>query len=397
LNKTILIFGAGQNQLTLIKAANELGLKAVVIDPNHDAPGKEMADIFEVVEPNDYEATKKIAIKYNVDGIVTSQMENPLRLMAKLAEEMGYIFPSVETIEKTRNKFLMKKAFQANNIPCAKGLLIPEDQEITQEALQSFKYPLIIKPADAHSSRGVFCIKSFNELLRYRDITQNYASDKSVIIEEFIEGNELSIEAITYQGETHVIQYTQKIITDFPHTVELGHMQPANLSDTQKEAIDEVVSKAIGAFGIENSATHTELKLTLEGPKIIEIGARLGGDFISSYLTLSSTGVNMDKAAIQVALGQQPELDATRNNFSFIQYLQLQPNQKVCKVDDWRDILKEDGVVTAGLNIKTGYVISPIEHSALRPGYVLVQGVSKSDVEQKANLNLSRLKNKIYF
>ena len=82
MTKTILIFGGGDNQLTLIKAARELGIMSVVIDPNNSAPGKDIADAFEVVESDDFDNTKEIALKYKVDGIVTSQMENPLKLMA---------------------------------------------------------------------------------------------------------------------------------------------------------------------------------------------------------------------------------------------------------------------------------------------------------------------------
>ena len=115
--KTILIFGAGINQMELIRAAKELGVVSIVIDPLIDPPGKKVADFFYQVDGKDYETTKRIAQKHNVNGIVTAQMENPLRLMSKLAEEMGYLFHSRLTIEKCRNKYLMKQAFIKHFVP----------------------------------------------------------------------------------------------------------------------------------------------------------------------------------------------------------------------------------------------------------------------------------------
>ena len=306
---TILIFGGGDNQLTLIKSAKERGYFTVVIDPNEQAPGKIIADAFEIVAPKDFVGTCKVVEKYKVKGIATAQMENPLHLMAQVAEKYNFIFPTVAQIKRSRDKFLMKEAFIKKNVPCAKGKKFNKDQNIAEEDLLDYNFPLIIKPADAFSSRGVIKVNDFNEIKLNEIFTRSYSSDDSIIIEEFIEGREYSIESITYGGETHIIQYTEKIITDYPFTVEMGHIQPANLNDNEKNDIDSSIKRAIIALNLDNCATHTELKLTNEGPKIIEIGARLGGDYISSYLTLYSTGINMDAAVADVAMGNKPDIE----------------------------------------------------------------------------------------
>ncbi|MFW5872691.1 MAG: ATP-grasp domain-containing protein [bacterium] len=397
MKNTVLIFGGGENQLTLIKAAKELNVRSVVIDPNPDAPGKIFADNFEIVNPNDYELTKEIAIKYKAAGIVTSQMENPLRLMARLADEMGYIFPKPAVIERARNKFLMKKAFLNGGIPCANGKLFNKDEIIDERNIFGLDFPLIIKPADAFSSRGVFKVGCFEELKKLEPITRGFSSDKSILVEEFIEGNELSIEAITYKGDTHIIQYTKKLVTPFPYTVEMGHIQPADITTLEKEEINSIVKKSINALGIDNTATHTELKITNKGAVIIEIGARLGGDFISSYLTQSSTGVNMDKAAIQIALGQEPDIRHTVQNYSYIKYLELPVSTTIVEVEEWRELLKNDDVVFGGIHVKPGDMVKPIEHSAARPGFIIVKGSSITEVKNKADNYLIELKYKIHY
>jgi Biotin carboxylase len=383
--KTIMIFGAGLNQLELIKAARELNMNSVVIDPTSDPPGKELSDFFYQVDGQDKAMTKEIARRHGVDGIVTAQMENPLRLMAQVAEELQFIFNSPKTIEQCRNKFLMKAAFVKADVPCAKGILLHKDEMPDKLSLITARlnFPLIIKPVDAFSSRGVYKVNSFDELLTYVAHSSHYSTNGDYLIEEFIAGTEYSVETITFKGKTHTVQFTEKYITPYPQTVEVGHLQPAIISNSQKNIIELVVSNAIKALGIDNSASHTELKLTNDGVKIIEIGARLGGDFIGSYLTKASTGVNMDKAAIQVALGQMPDLTPTKNAVSLIRYIELPVGRKVIDVLPIDEILAISCVRYAHIFVKAGDIIKPIEHSAMRPACFIVAGqtldVVKSD------------------
>lgn len=395
MKKRILIFGGGENQLTLIEAARSLGVESVVVDPDASAPGKRIADHFEVVGPMDYDLTRLVARKYKVDGIVTGQMENPLALMARLAEENGYIFPSPDVILNCRNKYLMKQVFLKNGIPCARGIKIEAGEALTPEKLKDFSFPIIIKPVDSFSSRGVYRINDFNEIAGFEETTKSFSSDKSIIVEELIEGKEYSVESLTYNGYTSVIQFTEKIITSYPYTVEMGHLQPADLSSEDKEAISTLVIKAINALGIENSAAHTELKLTSAGPVIIEIGARLGGDFISSYLTLASTGISMDQGAINIALGFKPDNVCKSGGFSFIRYLEFPAGVKVLKVNDWLSIRKLPNVVFASLNIKEGQLIPCITDSAKRPGFVIVKGNTREEVLFQCNEKIRLLKNAI--
>ena len=377
MKKTILIFGAGLNQYLLIKAAKDLGITSVVLDPNPDAPGKEIADYFYVVAGNDYETTRQIALKHKVDGLATTQMEKPLRLMAKLAQDIKLPFHSPEVVERSLDKWLMKQAFLKNDVPCARGKLFPNNEEIKKDDLTDFFYPLVLKPKDATSSQGVFRIEKFEEIHQYMDITRRFSRNGEVIIEEFLEGPEYSIETITYKGQTTIVQYTEKFITPFPHTVEMGHLQPANLTQEEKEKIAKVVKAAIAAIGIDNSAAHTEIKLTPNGPKVVEIGARGGGDFIASYLTLASTGVSMDEAIIKVALGEEPDLQHKTSLYSYIKYFSLPVGKIVKKIKDYSDILKEDHVVFAYIAVKEGDIIEEITESKKRPGFVIVKSKNR--------------------
>lgn len=393
--KSILIFGAGINQLELIREAKKLGVETVVIDPSLEPVGKKEADYFYQVDGKDYETTKAIALKHKVDGIVTGQMEKPMRLMAGLASEMGYIFHSPEVVERSLDKWLMKQAFIQHHVPCAKGVLFKENEPVTMESLNTFSFPLIMKPKDAFSSRGVYKVDRFEEIGDHLNETRSFSPSGQVIVEEFLEGKEYSVETITIKGHTTVIQVTEKFITPFPNTVEMGHLQPAILDLKQKDEIERVVKAAIEAIGIDHSAAHAEVMLTAEGVKMIEIGARLGGDFIASYLTRTSTGISMDKAAVQVALGMAPDVERKKNRFSYIKYIELPPNKKVTEILPFDDITMQPDVVFVHFFVGIGDTTKAITHSALRQACIIVEGGSRKDVIEKGDRYAEDIRQKV--
>ena len=390
-----MIFGAGINQLELIKEAKNLGVTSIVIDPSANPLGKELADFYYQIDGFDYRKTKEIALKHQVDGIVTGQMEKPLRLMAKLAQELKLIFHSPEVIENSLNKGLMKRVFIKSDIKCAKGKVYKSSDTITRESLSEFQFPLIIKPSDAFSSRGVLKVNSFKEIYLYERETRSYSTTDSIIVEEFLEGKEFSLESITFKGKTHVIQVTEKFITPYPQAVEMAHLQPARLSETERSEIKNIVKKAIQSLNIDNSASHAEVMMTSNGPYMIEIGARLGGDFISSYLTKASTGISMDKAAIKVALGLRPSFKKKYNRYSMIKYIDLKKGNKVEKLLPLTDLYKSKGVVFIYYFIKEGETIKQITNSANRTACVLVQSDNIVDLFNLVDKMVFLIKSKI--
>jgi carbamoyl-phosphate synthase large subunit len=374
----IMIFGAGINQLELIREAKTLGFTTVVIDPQPDPPGREEADIYCCTGGNDYEETREVAIRYGVRGIVTGQMEKPLRLMARLANELGFIFNSPEVTERCLDKWLMKQAFIAAGVPCAGGVLLQEGDEPVLP--KDIVYPVIIKPRDSYSSRGVYKCDAPSELTQHISESRMYSSNGDVLIEEFLGGREYSVEALTFNGITTIVQLTEKFITPYPNTVETAHLQPADLTPDDRLAVSCVVIEALKALGIENSASHTEIMLADKGPVVIETGARLGGDFISSYLIRSSTGVSMDRAAIQIAMGLEPDIEVQGHHYSMIRYIELPPERIVSEVRDYKDMQELEGVIFVHVFIRPGEITVPLRHSAQRPACIIVQSHNKKDL-----------------
>ena len=146
--------------------------------------------------------------------------------------------------------------------------------------------------------------------------------EKKAIVEEFITGREISVESISYQGKHYILQITDKVTTGAPYFVELEHHQPSSLSALVKEQMKEIVLKALDALHIVNGASHSELKITEDNEiKVIEIGARMGGDFIGSDLVQLSTGYDFVRGVIEVALGEFTEPKFTQHKYSGVYFL----------------------------------------------------------------------------
>lgn len=382
MEKRILVFGGGINQVLLIKACKELGYYTVVTDPNPTAPGASDADVFAVLPPRDFEAHCDLIEKEQIAGLVTCQMENPLLLMARLAEKYGFLFPSEAVIQRARDKYLMKQAFLAHGVPCAKGVMIETIAQLKAFDFKEWLFPLIIKPVDSYSSRGVYRAESREALISHYEKTAAFSSNGQVLIEEFLAGPEVSVECVTGKGKTHIVQITDKVITPYPHTVELAHYQPSALSETTCSEIRKVVHEAIAALGIDNSGSHAELKITPQGPKMIEIGARLGGDYISSYLTALSTGVDMNRAIAQIAMGEEPDVQSSFQHFSAIQYYNWEAGRKVKTKMPLNYFLEKPEVAFAEIFVKSGDILPQITESTLRHACFITSATDRNELAQ---------------
>ena len=236
--KSILVFGVGELQQSIISRAKKMDLYVVGIDPCEDAYCKDDCDAFEVVGGQDFNGTIDVAKKYKVSAIVTAATDKPLVMMARVAKELSLPFYSVETAEWSTDKFQMKQRFLEGGVPCARGRLIHNSEEA-----QGLNFPLICKPRDNSGSRGVKLCRDLTELDSRIKEAQADSKLDTVLGEEFIEGREFSIESLHYDVKSEVIQFTEKKTTEFPYNVELGHKQPANLTDDQRNQIREIISK----------------------------------------------------------------------------------------------------------------------------------------------------------
>lgn len=386
--KAVLIFGVGPLQESIINRAKLMGLYTVGIDPVADATCCDAVDAFEVVGGQDFEGTCAVVEKYGIDAIVTAATDKPLVMMARIAEKYGFPFYSVETAQWSTDKFQMKQRFVEGGVPCAKGRLVKSVEETADMV-----YPVIVKPRDNSGSRGVKLCRSKEELAASMSEAFEVSKLDTVLVEEYIEGPEYSIEGLHYEGKAEVIQFTEKKTTEFPYNVELGHKQPANLTDEQKQAIREIVAKIGKALKFENCPSHTELKINERGIFVIETSPRLGGDYITSTLVPLSTGINMEDQLLHLALGEKVDTTTGRFDkasgvcfFCLPEGIVKHINPKIKEATSW------PGVYSFELKLKEDDEVHQITSSLNRYGEVIVSADNReilnglmADYEQHFN------------
>lgn len=373
----VLIFGVGPLQKSIIDRAKKMGLYTIGIDPSADAACKDCVDAFEVVGGQDYERTCAVVEKYSIDAIVTAATDKPLVMMARIAEKYGFPFYSVETAQWSTDKYQMKQRFIEGGIPCARGRLIHSADEA-----KDLYYPLIVKPRDNSGSRGVKLCRSKEELEASMSEAFEVSKLDTILVEEFIEGPEYSIESLHFDGKSEVIQFTEKKTTEFPYNVELGHIQPANISEENQQKIREIVSLIGKALKFENCPSHTELKINERGIFVIETSPRLGGDYITSTLVPLSTGINMEDQLLHIALGDKVNIAPEHRQYSGVRFFAFEERREIKHVPDADFVKGWPHVTDFSFALKEGNKVNRITSSLNRYGYLILTAGNKEAIEE---------------
>ena len=381
MDKKIMILGASILQLPAIQKAKEMGLQVVAVDMNPEAVGFEEEGITkEVISTIDIPAVVECAKKHGIDGVMTLASDMPMRTVAAVAKELGLVGITEETALKATNKAYMRKALKQGGVP------IPEfykasNREEYNAAVSNFRVAFVVKPADNSGSRGIVKIENLTDkeaIFEAYDYSKSSSRNGDVVVEEYMNGPEVSVETLTVNGECHVIQITDKITTGAPHFVEMGHTQPSELDDDTKQRIAQVAILANKAVGIMNGPSHTEIIVTKDGPKVVELGARLGGDCITTHLVPLSTGVDMVECCIKIALGEEPDIAIKFSKGSAIRYLTCDVG-KIANIAGIEEAKSLEGICQVSIIHSVGDVASEVKNSADRVGFVVAQGKNPTD------------------
>lgn len=391
--KSIFILGASRLQVPAIKKAKENGLFVYVLDYDPKAVGIQYADQFLEISTIDKEAVYQAAIEYKPDFIITSTSDMPVRTVSWVCEKLGKKTDiSYESALCATDKVAMRKRMQERGVP------IPEFHEIRNldEFLivaEKMSRRFILKPADNAASRGVILIDkdevpNFEELYKY--CTQ-YSRSGEVLVEEFMEGPEVSVESYSVDGEPHIITITDKMVTKLPFFVELGHTEPSRLLPEQQADIRRVADAAIRAIGMQNGPTHTEIKVTPTGAKLVEIAARLGGDYITSRLVPLSTGVDMIECSFASLLGNDVRYHRTIEQGSAIRFIQGEKGI-LETIEGIEEAKTMPGVQEVELYMKIGDHIKRPENSSDRVGHIIAIGKDADGAAYNAEMAMKQIR-----
>ncbi len=375
-----MILGAGLLQVPAIKKAKEMGHYVISVDRDKGAPGLVFADKFLEISTNDIDRVVEAATENDIDAILTLATDLPVRTVAAVVERLGLVGISVDTAFKATDKILMREALRENNVPVPNFYKCTSKEELL-DAVKQIGGKCVCKPADSSGSRGVRMLSHCDSEEMLSDAyyySREYATGGEVIVEEYMEGPEVSVESIITDDEVFTLAVTDKITTGPPYFVEIGHSQPSQLPSSVLKEIEEVAIAAIKALGIRNSAAHTEIIATDKGPRIVEIGARMGGDHIATHLVPLSTGIDMVKSCIEIALGETPNIEQVFHKGSTIGYL-MSPVGRISRIEGVQQAKGMSGVKCVYINKTIGEYSTTVRNSADRTGYIIAQAENVSD------------------
>lgn len=375
--KKILIIGASILQLPAIIEAKRAGYYTIVVDFNPNAIGVKYADEFYKVSTIDIKGITDLAEKIKPDGIMTLSTDLPMRALAVATTKLGLPGISYGTAVKATDKGEMIKAFEAAGVEHPWYFILKNKEDLT-EALPKITYPCVIKPTDNAGNRGVSFASSEEDLLSLYGYSRENSHSGDVIVEEYMEGQEVSVEIIVYHGEVHILAVTDKLTQGKPYFVEIGHSEQSQLGKENVERIKDLATRAVKAIGIDNSPAHVEIMLTKDGPKMVELGARMGGGCITTHLVPLSTGIDMIQSVMDMAMGGEPDVTPKFDKGSALRHI-VGLDGVIESIEGLDAARAYPGVTEVTMLKGVGDKVGYFKNGADRIGYVIAQGNDAAD------------------
>jgi isopentenyl diphosphate isomerase/L-lactate dehydrogenase-like FMN-dependent dehydrogenase/biotin carboxylase len=384
LKKTIMVIGGGLLQLPVILRAKKMGYQVAVTDYNPEAPGNKNADIPIVMSTRDINGSVRIARAQNeltpFSAVLTVGTDASMTVAA-VANALNLPGIKFEDAEAATNKIKMRMRFKEHGIPSPKFLPVWSLSD-AKKAGKILKFPNVIKPSDNMGARGVIRVDKLNQVPDAFKFSKSASPSGELIMEEFMDGPELSIDAIIFNGEITITGIADRIIEYPPYFVETGHNMPSRLPKEVQDAACSVMKQGIRALGIFIGAAKGDIKITKNGPMIGELAARLSGGFMSAYTYPLATGVDLMKAVIEVALGQEPGNLEPDINMTAIERAIIPKPGIVRKITGLEEALKIPGIKEIFIKVKPGDKVIIPRSNLEKAGNIIAQARTLEEAEE---------------
>ncbi len=386
-----LVLCGGLPQRALIKELKSRGVYTILADMNEKVAAREYADKFYPVSVLDVDAVRKVAIEERVDFILTVCADQVLQVVAQLAEELGlpwYI--DYETAENVSKKSYMKKIFWENDVPTTKFVIM---EQFDEDKIKHLNYPIIVKPVDSYSSRGVCKVNTLSELKVAFDNAVNISRTSGAIVEEFAEGEEITVDVYVEDGKAHVLCLSKldKISGNDKFVINRSHI-PAPVSDSVRERICEVAQKIVDAFSLKDCPMLIQLISNGEKISVVEFCARTGGG-IKFLMIKKISGFDVVRAVVDLTLGEKPHVEEikTADKFTVNEFIYCKDGE-FDHVEGFEELLSENVIVEYSAFKAKGFKFDGIKSSGDRVAYFSVEAETLDELKAKHELANSRIK-----
>ena len=375
----LLVLGAGPAQIGLLRAARGRGLFVIAVDRDPDAPGFAYADKRAVVSTEDEPGVDRLARAESVDGIVSPGADWPVGVAARVAERLGLphpIDPATAVLATTKSR--QRERLAAAGVPQPRLLDEP-------------KAPCVVKAPDRQGQRGLTFVRTDAELDAAIAAAVEASRDGTYIVEEYVDGPEVTVIAVSVDGAFHPLLVTDRITADPPaFGVALAHVWPC---DCESQAPIEAARAAAEAVGVRNGPTYTQIRVGRDGSRVVELAARLGGGH-DAELVEAVTGVRLNDLALDFALGERACVSQTQSlhGGGCVLFL-VAPEGALERVDGVEGARGVEGVVDVRVYRTPGHVFGPLRRGSDRAGAVLAVG----DDREQALVRARRAADEIRF
>jgi len=338
-----LVLAGGYPQISLICKLKERGIYTILADWNENPVARGYADKFYQVSTLDVEAIKNVATDEEVSFLITVCTDQALLTVAKVSEDLELpCYIDYQTALNVTNKQYMKGVFFQNKIPTAQYLIL---KYFNENEICKLSFPLIVKPVDCNSSKGVVKVSDLDELQVAFERAKELSRTKTVILEEFIEGRELSVDAFVHSGKAYILDITiSEKIKDHKKFIINRTWHPAPINNFTMKKISLIVQQIADSFEIKNAPMLIQMIERNGNIFVLEFSARTGGGV--KFITIKEqSGFDVIDAIIDLTLGKkpQPQLQPPLFKYMVDEYIYCKPG-KFDHLDSFYE-LKQDGIL----------------------------------------------------
>ena len=381
-----MILGASRYYARSIEKARAIGYRVVAVDRNPDAEGFARADAHAAVDITDRAGVLAVARQYRIDGIVPLN-DFGVETAAHVAHHLQLIGISPGAAERATRKTLMRAAWDRAGLPQPRWRSARTVDDALAASAALDRWPLIVKPADSHggASRGVSVARSPGDLAAAVEFAMHAYPDPEIVIEEWIDAIEHSVETVTWRGDTHVLAVSDKVKTPLPFRVDKSVNYPTRLEPPALDALTTVVTAAVRALGITVGAAHVEACTTPDGPILFELGARCGGGGTPDPIVPFVTGVDMIAEVVRVHAGDAPTRLAPATARGCCYRFLTPPAGRISAVAGVETVAAWPGVLDCAVTVAAGDAIRAVRVGADRAGFVITGGQTRAEAERLAD------------
>lgn len=379
--KALVLCGA-LAQIELIKQLKSRGITTILLDMNEKVKAREYADKFYPISVFDVDAVRKVAAEEQVDFILTVCADQVLEVVAKIAQELGlpwYI--DAETAENVSKKSYMKQIFWDNGVPTSKFVIM---DKLDEEKIAHLNYPIIVKPVDAYSSRGVCKVADIEQLRAAFDVAVNISRTKTAIVEEFVEGDEITVDVYVEEGKAHVLCLSNlyKIGEDGKFVINRSRI-PADVSPEIAAKIADTAQKIVDGFKLRNCPMLIQLICDGENISVVEFCARTGGG-IKFLMIKKISGFDVVKAVVDLTLGETPHVGEIKKaeKLTVNEFVYCHPGELV-RTEGFEQLLDEGTIAEFSIFKAPGHKFDEIRSSGDRLAYFSVEAADEQELARK--------------